>query len=66
MDIHIVEAYSGRRYLGLAISWVFTSREAAEWYIANLAGSTRGVTYVASRCPCYTLEALQNLPISQG
>ena len=66
MDIHIVEAYSDRRYLGLAVNWVFASREAAKWYIAHLAGNTRGVTYVASRCPCYTLEALQDLTISRG
>lgn len=58
--VWIVETYRDAQYVGMAISWAFKSKDAAEWWIANRADKSLGFRYYASQLPVYSLEDIQS------
>ncbi len=59
--IWIVHAYSGTRYLNVAVPWGFKSREAAQWWVDNRADhSYPEQRYALEQIPLYSLEDIQS------
>lgn len=60
MVVWLVHTYRNGQYLGLAVTWAFASKEAADFWIENRADHTSNWRYVPEMMPGYNLDQVKS------